>query len=219
MRRIIITGLFAAVLAACAASAAPAMAHEFVASQTKGAVQDKNIGNHVFETGGATVECTEETSVGAVQAKHATVSKEAVLYGNCKFLGAAATVSQAKYEFKAEGTVAIENEITVKVPAVECEVKVGPTENQALKTITYNNNQQNGTIELKANVEGITAVNSGAGLLCPKGTNHTSKYKGASIIFFTECVPDQLGIYQDPQCVFQGKPGRYQEIPGRIYWV
>ncbi len=219
MRKIILTGLFAAVLAACAASAAPAMAHEFVASQNKGVIQDKG-GKQVFETGLVTIQCEAETSTGVVQVKHAASNKEAVLYTGCTFGGtAAAEVSQAKYEFKAEGTVALENEVKIKVQKVECEVKIPSVGNQNLGTVSYTNSQQSGTIEINAKVEGITSTLSGTGSTCPKGETKTAKYKGASTVFFLECLPKQTGIYKDPQCTEVGGTGGYQRIPGLIYWI
>ncbi len=181
MRKIIITGLFAALVAAFAAAAAPALAHEFVAKPGKGTIQDKNIGNHVFETGGAKVECEEETSKGTVQQEKAPTNKETVLYSKCKAFEAAATVSQAKYEFKAEGTVAIENEILVTASGPKCEVKVPTAGNQNLGQVKYNK-AQGGRIELKANVTGITSTVGGSGTLCPKGTNSTGKYVGISLV-------------------------------------
>lgn len=219
MRKIIITGLFAAVLAACATAAAPAMAHEFVASQTKGAIQDKNIGNHVFESGLITIECTEETSKGVVQVKHSAVSNEEVAYKGCKALSLPAEVSQAKYIFKAEGTVTVNGEITVKIPKEGCEVKVPGASNENLGTVTYTNNQQSGTIELNAAVTGITSTLSGTGAICPKGSTKTGKYKGASLVQFYECLPTQGGQYQEAYCFFKGSLKLYEEFPATIYFV
>jgi predicted metal-binding protein len=218
VRKIIITGLFAAVLAACATTAAPAMAHEFVASQSKGSIQDKG-GKQVFKTGLLTVECESETSVGVVQAKHSPTNREAVEYSECKALGLPANVTQAKYIFSAEGTVEITDEVKVTIPKEGCEIAVPG--GQKLSKITYNNNQQNGTIEIKAEVSGIKAILSGTGALCPKGTSETSKYEGASTVFFNECLPvgKPNGSYQDPWCQTPLKGGQWQEIPGKLYWV
>jgi hypothetical protein len=219
MRKIIVTGLFAAALAACAATAAPALAHEFVASQSKGIIQDKSTSKQVFETGLATVECEAETSTGVVQAKHATSNIEAVSYSVCKFLNAEAEVSQAKYQFKADGSVALENEVKVKVPKLECEVKIPSVGNQSLGSVTYTNNQQNGTITLTATVTGITATLGGTGGLCPKGETKTAKYKGSSAVFFLGCVPQSGGIYKDFLCLQTGGQGGWQRLPGSIYWA
>lgn len=217
MRKIIITGLFAAVLASCAV-AAPAMAHEFVASQTKGIVQDKG-GTQTFKTGLATVSCTAETSIGVVQSKRATSNKEAVLYTGCTFEGtAAAEVTQAKYEFKAEGTIALENEVLITVPKLSCEIKVPSTGNQNLSSATYTNNQQNGTIALAANVSGISATLGGTGSTCPKGSTTTAKYTGSSTVFFLECLPKKEGTFKDPLCTQPGGKEGYQLIAGSIYW-
>lgn len=218
MRKIIITGLFAAVLAACAASAAPAMAHEFVASQSKGSIQDKG-GKQVFKTGLLTVECEAETSTGVVQAKHSQTSREEVEYSGCKALSLPATVTQAKYIFSAEGTVEITDPVVVTIPKEGCEINVPG--GQKLSKVTYTNNQQNGTMEIKAEVSAIKATLSGTGAVCPKGASETSKYEGTSTVFFNECifVEKPNGAYQDPWCQHSLKGGAWQEVPGKLYWV
>jgi hypothetical protein len=220
VRKIIITGLFAAVLAACAATAAPALAHEFVASQTKGVIQDKSTSKQVFEINLTTFECAAETSKGFVQAKQATAIKDAVEYTGCTFLGATAEVSQAKYEFKAEGTMALENEVKVKIPSLECEIKIPSAGNQELSSVSYTNNQQHGTIELKATVAGITATLGGTGSFCPKGETKTAKYKGSSQVFDLACLPTVGGAFKDPLCRQKGPPGLYDLYAGfPIRWL
>jgi hypothetical protein len=179
VRKIIVGGLFVALIAAFAASAAPALAHEFVAKGGKGVIQDKNIGNHVFEAGTA-VTCTEEQSKGVIQTEKATENKEAVVYKGCKALGAEATVSQVKYDFSAEGKVALENEVTIKVLGL-CEIKVPSAANQSLGKVAYAN-VQGGRIELTAEVTGITA---NAPALCG-GNTTTAKYKGTSLVEDTQ---------------------------------
>jgi hypothetical protein len=222
VRKMIITGLFATIVAAFAVTATPALAHEFTASQSKGIIQDKNTTNHIFAlSAGNEVKCTQEKSIGIVQTEKSATSKETVLYSGCEAFGFAAQISQVKYEFKAENTVAVENEVIITVPSQGCEVKVPTAGNSNLGTITYNNNTQNGTIELVANVTGITSTGSGTGILCPKGTFTTGTYKGTSDVFFYECLPSTGGIYKGPLCLQTaqlGEQGGWQRFPGKIAW-
>jgi hypothetical protein len=169
--------LLAAAIAAFAVSAAPALAHEFVAKQSKGTVQDKNIGPHVFETSTGTIECKEESSKSIVQAKQSKVTKEAVLYGDCKAYGEIAEVSQAKYGFGAEGNMVLENNVIVTIPAT-CDVTLPSAENQQLNKVSYNN-VQGGRMELKIAVIGLTSI--GKGGICG-ATDHFGKYKGTSLV-------------------------------------
>jgi hypothetical protein len=222
VRKMIITGLFATIIAAFAATATPALAHEFTTSQMKGIIQDKNTTPHVFAvTAGSEVKCSQEKSIGIVQTEKSATSKETVLYSGCEAFSLPAQISQAKYEFKAEGTVAVENEVTIKIPSTGCEIKVPTAGNSNLGTITYNNLTQNGAIELVVNVTGITSVSNGVGLLCPKGTITTGTYKGTSDVFFYECLLDKGGIYKDPLCLQVAQPGEqggWQRFPGKIAW-
>lgn len=222
MRRIIITGLFAAVLAAFAAAAAPALAHEFVGSQIKGIIQDKNLGNQIFESGLTTLECNEEASKGATQAKHMGAFTEEVEYHKCTFLSLPAEASQVKYEFKAEGTVTFKNELTFKIPKEGCEIKIPSTGNENLGSITYTNNQQSGSIELKAALTGITSTFSGTGTLCPKGSTKTGKYKGSAQLWFFGCLREPLnrGQYLDSTCRFFDTfhLSGYELYPRPWYW-
>jgi hypothetical protein len=180
LRKITITGLFVALIAAFAVAATPALAHEFVAKPGKGVTQDKNGNTHVFESGGAKVECAQVKSTGVVQAEKSPETKETVVYNGCKAFGEPAQVSQAKYLFKAEGTVSLENEVIITAAGPKCEFKVPVAGNANLGTVTYTS-VQGGKVEIKANVTGITSTGGGTGPLCVKGTNKTSKYVGASL--------------------------------------
>jgi hypothetical protein len=197
-----------------------AMAHEFEVSQAKTVLQDKG-GKQVFVTGGSTVECEKEESSGVTQAKRAETNTEKVVYSGCTAFKAAAEVSQAKYTFNANGTVKLNNEIIVKAAGPKCEVKVPVAGNSNLGTVTYKNNQQNGTMEVEAEITGITSTLGGSGGLCPKGTNSTGTYTGSSVVWPWQCLPTQGGGYQDPQCMFGGPPQSYEwrYIPGQyVRW-
>ncbi len=219
MRKIIVIGLFAAILITCATPAASASAHEFVTSQAKGFVQDKNIGKSVFELALITFECEEEHSFGVTQTKHSTVINQEVEYSKCKFLSLNAEMSQAKYEFKAEGLITVKSGFTLKIPKEGCEIKFPSVGNENLATVTYTNNQQSGTIEQKTAIAGITSTSTGTGSICPKGTSKTGKYKGTSLVEDWECKPvSEGGHFKDSRCREPETEGRFQLVKTWIYW-
>lgn len=174
MRKTMITGLLAALLAAFAASAAPAVAHVFVAKQAKGTLQDKSTTEHII-TAGTTIACTGETSKGAITQAKTTINKETVLYNGCKAMGVEAKASQAKFGFSAEGKVALENEVIVIVTGF-CEIKIPSTGNQSLSKVEYINLQ--GRVETIADLSGLT-VNAPS--VCGGNTTFGT-YKGSSLV-------------------------------------
>jgi hypothetical protein len=175
VRKTVITGLLAAFIAAFAASAAPAMAHEFVAKQGKGTLQDKSIGEHIITVSGSAIACKGETSKSTVTQAKTTTNKETVLYSGCEAFGDEAKATQAKFGFSAEGKVALENEVIIIVSGL-CEIKIPSTGNQSLSKVEYVNLQ--GRIETTAVLSGLT-VNAPS--VCG-GNSTTSTYKGTSIV-------------------------------------
>jgi hypothetical protein len=212
----------AAFICALTVAYAPnAMAHEFEVKQIKGTVQLKGANTQVFESGGAKVECTKTEGSGPVQLLKTETISEAVEYSGCKAFGEPATVSQAKYLFKANGTTSLENEVTIKAAGPKCEFKIPVAGNENLGTITYSNIQTG--IEAKASVTGITSTGGGAGPLCVKGTNKTSKYSGVVVGWYLGCdltlFPN--GFWIDPYCRIRSEPiytGWYEIFWYPIIW-
>jgi hypothetical protein len=180
MKRFRIIGLaLVAVFAMSAIASASASAFtEFVGTPVGGAITDANpAGNvHKFKTAVGTVECKQETSSGTVTAEKSATNKEKVKYSECKVtepFAAAATVSEAEYLFNANGSVKVENTITVKTSL--CTITVKP---QSDTGITYAN-LAGGQLEVKTAVKNIVYSTSG---LCGTKTNETGgEYSGIAV--------------------------------------
>jgi hypothetical protein len=182
MFKIRIGVLLALVVALFAITAIPALAaKEFVAKNT-GQLKDKGTTVQKFSTGGVgTVECSTTTSEGKVTQLKSTQTKEIVNYSGCKAFGFPATVSPAEYNFHINNTTSVTNTITIKVPGAGCEVTVTPTSNENLGKVEYTSLATTPkTVEIKAEVKGITSTIKGSALVC--GTsNSTGKYEGNAI--------------------------------------
>jgi hypothetical protein len=180
MKRIRVIGLaLVAVFALSAVAVSSASAFtEFVGKPVGGAVTDANpAGNvHKFKTTVGTVECKKESSSGTVEAEKSATNKEKVKYSECKVtepFAAEATVSEAEYLFNANGTVKVENTVTVKTSL--CTITVKPQEDTG---ITYAN-LAGGELEVKAAVQNIVYSTSG---LCGTKTNEKGgEYAGISV--------------------------------------
>jgi hypothetical protein len=164
-----------AAVALSLASVASASAHEFIASKT-GTTKATGTNTQVFTTPSGKVECTKLTATGKVAALKSKTEASTVKYSGCTAFGLAATISTAKYLFSAEGSVKVSNTITISIPSASCSVKVGPTGNSALKTISYVN--KSGKIEVQASVSGITFTTTGG--LCGS-SGKTATYKGNAL--------------------------------------
>jgi hypothetical protein len=181
MKRIRITGL--AILAALAfgvVGVGSASAHEFIAKPVKGKVEGVQKGSHVFVTNAGKVSCTNVSSTGEVMAEIAKVTKESVKYSGCFAFGFEAKVSEVKFEFDAEGTVKIENTITIEVPEAGCHLTIPPTGNEKLSTITYANK---GTTELEVTAAAKNIHYEASGGPCGAKTKETNgEYSGKSVV-------------------------------------
>jgi hypothetical protein len=176
-----------ALLVLCAVATASASAHEFEASKL-GTATDKGTTVQVFkdEPKAAAVECKKTESTEKITALKAKTQKASVKYTECTAFGFAAKISEAKYEFNAEGSVKVENTITVEVPLAGCKVVVGPTGNSALKTITYTNKEPgtgHGKVEVKGKVSKINSeVKGGKGLCGKEGKLKEGTYTGNALV-------------------------------------
>lgn len=179
MRSIKMMGMtIVAVLAFAAVGVASASAAEFQASAEGLALKgEATSAEQVFKTGSGTVECATATPSGATEALKATEQKVKVEYGSCKAFGASSvTVSPAEYDFNANGTVKIENDIVISVKSIlgSCTVTVGP---QDVGSVSYNNVGKG--IEEESNVTGIEYTSSG-GVCGSSGTEGT--YAGSAFV-------------------------------------
>lgn len=188
MKRMKLLGLaLVALFAFSGLAAASAMAHEFEASKT-GTATDEGTTVQVFkdEPKATAVECKKTTSTETITKTKTKTQKAVVHYTECTAFGFPATISEAKYDFNAEGSVKVENTITVEVPAAGCKVVVSPTGNSKLKTITYENKEAgsgHGKVEVKSNVSKIESEVKGGGGLCGKeGKLKEGTYTGNALV-------------------------------------
>lgn len=180
--RALVLSLVAA-FAFSAVAVAAASAHEFEATKT-GPATDVQTSTQVFkdEPKAVAVECKKLKSTETIESLKTKTQKAKVKYEECTAFGFPASISEAAYNFNAEGSVTIENTITIEVPLAGCKVTVGPTGNSALKTITYEN-KTGGKLEVKSNVSKIVSKVTGGGGLCGKeGELKEGTYTGNALV-------------------------------------
>jgi hypothetical protein len=136
-----------------ALAAGSASAHEFVASKA-GTTKDKQLNTQKFKTSAGLFECKKESSEGSVVAGSQKTTTEKIKYTECTAFGFAVEVSEAEYEFNAEGTVTIKKLVSMVVPLAGCEVTLPTTGNANLKTVSYKTNS--GKVEVKSLYKNMT---------------------------------------------------------------
>ena len=162
-----------ATLAVSITSVASASAHEFVASKT-GKTKSSAKTEQVFNTGSGEVKCKKLSGKGEVTALKTTTHKESVTYSECTAFGfVKVKITTAKYEFNANGSVKLENEITITPEGAGCTVKVPA---QTLESVSYSN--ESGKIDTESHVKGIKSKGSGG--ICG-GENSTGTYSGTAV--------------------------------------
>jgi hypothetical protein len=201
MFKIKIGVLLAAVVAVFAVSAAPAMSFtEFVQKGAKSGNQGKG-GKQVFKTKTGNVECEEEKSNGGSKAEKQTKGAfEEVKYEKCKAFGVATTIPPLKYLFKPNNTVGIQNKIIIKPEGSECEIEVGPIENNELGQVKYINNNPGITIEAhQKEIITYTVLKNGNGLCTgTKGVAHNGSYDGvAKTETYSGSLPQWTGLVSE----------------------
>ena len=163
-----------AALALGALAAGSASAHEFVASKA-GTTKDKQLTVQKFKTSAGVFECKKESSEGSVVSGSQKTTTEKIKYTECTAFGFGVKVSEAEFEFNAEGTVTIKKLVTMEVPLAECNVTLPTTGNSNLKSVTYKNNS--GKVEVKSLYKSMTYGATGGSCGEP-GTN--GEYTGNS---------------------------------------
>lgn len=151
-----------------------ASAHEFVASKA-GTTKDKQLTVQKFKTSAGVFECKKESSEGSVVSGSQKTTTEKIKYTECTAFGFGVKVSEAEFEFNAEGTVTIKKLVTMEVPLAECNVTLPTTGNSNLKSVTYKNNS--GKVEVKSLYKSMTYGATGGSCGEP-GTN--GEYTGNS---------------------------------------
>jgi len=156
---------------------ASASAHEFVASKA-GKTKSTALTTQVFNTGAGEVTCTKLSGKGEVTEAElkSETHKETVSYSGCTAFGfVKVKITAAKYDFNANGTVLLENEVTITPEGANCTVKV--TKGQNLSAVSFAN--EAGKIKEISEVTGIHSVSSG-GACGEKGEHTNGTYKGTA---------------------------------------
>jgi hypothetical protein len=172
MQRITMLGLAllaALAVAAVGAATVSATGHEFIASAT-GKTKGKNTNVQVFKTGVGTIECTTVSGAGEIKALKSTTHKETLTYTGCTGFGGPVKITPAHFEFDANGSVKLENEVVLTPEGLGCEVLIEP---QTVEGITYSN--ASGKITATATSSKIVSI--GTGGVCG-GENTAGKYAG-----------------------------------------
>jgi len=175
-------GALVAVFALCALGAANAQAApKFTSSTGEGSLSGEATTNQVFTAGFGNVTCTAVDVSGTVAGTEKTEQESTVQYTNCKALGVpTAHVTPATYLFTANGTVHVQNSITITITKsivnAHCTLTITP---QTLGGITYSNDSPNETVA--ANTSGIDYHSSG-GACGSAGTHTDGTYTGTTLV-------------------------------------
>jgi hypothetical protein len=178
MRRINFVLGLAAVLVVGIVSTGSASAQNFLASEAS-ALKAEKVKPQIFITNAGTVECTAlKVNGGTSKAGSSTEQLALIKYEKCTAFGfVSVTITEADYNFLANGSTDILNKITITTTGCVVEVPA-----QKVGTVAYKNVGKN--IELVPNVSSISY--SATGSLCAKtgsGTNGT--YTGTSEVSLT----------------------------------
>jgi hypothetical protein len=175
MQRIRTLGLaLVAVLALSVVAVSSASASSFLIHPT-GKILGAATNAQVFSANGNAVSCATATVAGTATALKTLTQLVHVLYTECTAGGGlfpATVTPSALYILSADLKAALENTVTINIPAANCSIAIGPAGNQALDSVHYGNEGAN----LKANalVKNITFTTAGEGTLCgANGTNAT----------------------------------------------
>lgn len=183
MRSFKMFGVLLAVLAFSAIGVASASASTFTAEET-GALTGEQTTNQVFIAGGEVV-CKKAVASGTITATASESQKAKVAYSECSAYGivGAHVTPEVEYEFTANGTAHLLNEVTITVTKTiftsHCTIHIPAQTN--LGGITYTNT--NGHITLHAHVENIKYVSTGPSPCPASGTYTNGTYKGSTTVF------------------------------------
>lgn len=163
MKRALLLGL--SILMLLTVPAAVASAHEFKASKT-GSLTGSTTTEAAFTVAAGKFICKETNMSGTLGTLTAKQLVEKYTYGGCQFAGVKATVSEAEYEWSAEGTLTVLNKIVLT--GHECTITIEPSSNKGLKAVKYTN--ELGQVKITPEVTGITYLAKG---LCTGGSAGT----------------------------------------------
>ncbi|HKO37938.1 MAG TPA: hypothetical protein VJU14_06185 [Solirubrobacterales bacterium] len=160
--------LAAAVFALSAISAVNASAVTFTASAT-GNLVGSATQTQVFTTNAGQIKCSTAEVSGEIKSTASTEQRLTVIHKNCIAFGFATVhISPEDYLFTGNGTVHIENTITINVTGAKCHQTIAP---QTVGTVSYVAQGFTGTI-VEPNVKNISYTSTG-GLCSTGGLNGT----------------------------------------------
>jgi hypothetical protein len=185
LKRIRVIGLcLVAMFTVGAVSEASASAHEFIAKPVGAAITATASTNQVFTINAGETVCTAlKVTKGTVPAEKSEKQIVTIKYEGCLALGQKTTISEAEYEFNANGFAKVLKPITITVEELgfNCKVEVPVAKNEKLEVIKFANATAS-TISLEAKVTKITYTTSG-GFCGAGGENGT--YNGNALVGVT----------------------------------
>ncbi len=146
--------------------------HEFITSAT-GKTKSKGTNVQKFKTGAGTIECTGVTGSGEVKVTKMVTHKEVLTYTGCSGFGVTLKVTPAEFEFNANGSAKLENQVIISSESLACEVILEP---QTLNTLAYAD--ESGKVKATATVTKIRSL--GTGGMC--GSENTEGSYTGSIV-------------------------------------
>jgi hypothetical protein len=188
MRLVKILGVaLVAVFAFSAMAAAGASAHVFETSAAKLKLLASADGPQLFITLAGHLVCNKLLGNGVVEAVSTETQKVTVLYEDCTVSALGLTTKpdepiEAEYEFNANGTVKILQDITILASfvGVKCTILVLPS--GALSTIKYDNINSSTEILLLSHVQEILTDATGAGCAKQYKNERDALYRGNAFV-------------------------------------
>jgi hypothetical protein len=157
-------------LVGASAVSVSASGNEFVASKT-GKTKSKG-SEQIFKTSSGTIECTTVTGSGEMKETKMVTHKEVLTYGGCSGFGVTLKVTAAHFEFNANGSAKLENQVIISSASLTCEVILEP---QTLESISYANSS--GKVNATASVSGIHSKPTGG--ICGSKESTNGTYSGS----------------------------------------
>ena len=113
-----------------------ASAHEFTAGK-EGTLKSAQTTSQVFTTEAGSWACEAASGEGKVKAGAQQSLTEKVQYSKCLLFGNIVTLSEAEYEYLANGTVTLKNTLTAQVKYFNCHITIEPA--KEVEKTTYTN--------------------------------------------------------------------------------
>ena len=156
---------------------AAASAHEFTAGK-EGTMKSTQTGNQTFTTEAGSWGCEVASGEGKVKAGAQQSITEKVKYSHCTLFGNPVTLSEAEYDYLANGRVTLQNTLTAQVKSFNCHITIEPA--KEIEQMTYTN-LTGGKLQLFEGVKGWFVSKGGGGSsgLCGANREFYSSFEGA----------------------------------------